>query len=121
MSVSVTAFDGGRTSAAAAQARAQAEALRHQLEDLGRRIRLDVESRVLDLGANRATVELAERNLEAAGENVRVAHDRYREGLIPSSELLDAEAAELRAGLDRTAAASALQVAVANLSRAVGR
>jgi outer membrane protein len=121
VTVSINAFDGGRTSAAAAQARALSEALRHQLEDLVRRIRLDVESRVLDLGVSRATVEVAERNLEAAGENVRVSHDRYREGLIPSSELLDAEAAQLRAGLDRTSAATALQVALANLSRAVGR
>jgi len=110
-----------RTSAAAAQARAQAAAVRHQLEDLERRIRLEVTSRVLDLGTSRATVEVAERNLEAAGESLRVSRDRYHEGLIASFELLDAETALLRAGLDRTTAATQLRLAQASLERAVGR
>ena len=121
VSLSITAFDGGRTSAAAAQARAQAAAVRHQLEDLERRIRLEVTSRVLDLGTSRATVEVAERNLEAAGESLRVSRDRYHEGLIASFELLDAETALLRAGLDRTTAATQLRLAQASLERAVGR
>ena len=121
VSLSITAFDGGRTSAAAAQARAQAAAVRHQLEDLERRIRLEVTSRVLDLGTSRATVEVAERNLEAAGESLRVSRDRYHEGLIASFELLDAETALLRAGLDRTTAATQLRLSQASLERAVGR
>jgi len=121
VSLSIRAFDGGRTSAAAAQARAQAAAVRHQLEDLERRIRLEVTSRVLDLGTSRATVEVAERNLEAAGESLRVSRDRYHEGLIASFELLDAETALLRAGLDRTTAATQLRLAQASLERAVGR
>ncbi len=121
VSLSITAFDGGRTSAAAAQARAQAEAVRRQLEDLERRIRLEVTSRVLDLGTSRATVEVAARNLEAAEENLRVSRDRYHEGLIASFELLDAETALLHAGLDRTSAATQLRLAQASLRRAVGR
>ena len=121
VSLSITAFDGGRTSAAAAQARAQAEAVRHQLADLERRIRLEVTSDVLDLGTSRATVEVAERNLEAAQENLRVSRDRYHEGLIASFELLDAESALLRAGLDRTTAVTQLRLAQASLERAVGR
>ncbi len=121
VSLSIRAFDGGRTSAAAAQARAQAAAVRHQLEDLERRIRLEVTSRVLDLGTSRATVEVAERNLEAAQESLRVSRDRYHEGLIASFELLDAETALLRAGLDRTTAATQLRLAQASLERAVGR
>ncbi len=121
VSLTLTAFDGGRTAAAAAQARAQAESVRRQLEDAERRVRLEVTSRVLDLGAARSGVAVAERNLEAAGENVRVSRDRYREGLVPSSELLDAETALLLAGLDRTSAATALQLARAHLKRAVGR
>jgi outer membrane protein TolC len=60
-------------------------------------------------------------NLDSAHENVRVAHDRYHEGVIPSSELLDAETALLRAGLDRANALAQVRVALANLERAVGR
>jgi outer membrane protein len=121
VNLSLLAFDGGRTSAAVAQARAEAEAARRQLEDLERHVRLDVTSRALDLSTRRAALEVAERNLEAARENVRVSQDRYREGLIPSSELLDAESRLLQSGLSRTRSATELQQARANLDRAVGR
>ena len=47
--------------------------------------------------------------------------DRYREGVIPSSELLDAELAHERAALARTEALAALRLAAAGLDRAVGR
>jgi outer membrane protein len=121
LTLSLTAFDGGRTAAAVAQAQAQAQAARHQLDDLERHIRLEVTTRVLDLATARAAIEVSNRNLEAAKENVRVARDRYEEGVIPSSELLDAETALLHAGLDQTTTATELQVAVANLDRAVVR
>jgi len=64
---------------------------------------------------------VAARNLDAAKENVRVARDRYTEGVIPSTELLDAETALLRASLDQTSSATQVRVALANLDRAVGR
>jgi outer membrane protein TolC len=121
VSVSLQAFDGGRTSAAVAQARAQADAVRRQLGDLERRVRLDVSASALDLASRRAALAVAERNLEAARENVRVSQDRYREGLIPASELLDAESRLLQSGLSRTRSATRLQQARANLDRAVGR
>jgi outer membrane protein TolC len=121
VSLQFTLYDSGRTSAAVEQASAQADAARHQLEDLDRRIRLEVVSRLLDLGAASEGVEVASRNLEAATENRRVSSDRYGEGLIPSSELLDAETALLRSGLDRVEALAQARLAAARLDRAVGR
>lgn len=121
LSVSVTPFDGGRTSAATAQARAQAEALRHQITDLERRVRLEVRARVLDVATAEATVRVADRALEAAKEAVRVERDRYQEGVSASADLLDAETRLLRAGVDRTNAAASVSLARARLDRAVGR
>jgi outer membrane protein TolC len=121
VNLSILAFDGGRAAAAAAEARARAEAARHQIDEMERRVRLDVTTRALDLSTRRAALEVAERNLEAARENVRVSQDRYREGLIPVSEMLDAQSRLLRSGLDRTTSATLLQQARANLDRAVGR
>jgi outer membrane protein TolC len=121
VNVSLRAFDGGRTSAAVAQARAQADAALRRLADFERRVRLDVTASTLDLASRRAALEVAERNLEAARENVRVSQDRYREGLIPVSELLDAQNRLLRSGLERTTSATLLRQARANLDRAVGR
>ena len=62
----------------------------------------------------------AERSVVSAAESRRVAGDRYREGVIPSSELLDAEIAHERAALARTEALAALRLAAAGLDRAVG-
>ncbi|HVT58310.1 MAG TPA: TolC family protein [Thermoanaerobaculia bacterium] len=119
--LSLALFDGGRTAAAAAQLEAQAEASRQLLLDLERRVRLEVTTRLLELSTARQAALVAGRNLEAARENLRVARDRYHEGVIPSSELLDAETALLRSGLDRTSALTQVRVALANLDRALGR
>jgi outer membrane protein len=121
VAVTVRVFDGDRAAAAAAQAAAQADALDRQLEDLKARLRLEVTSRLLDLSSARDALVVAARNLDAAKENVRVARDRYTEGVIPSTELLDAETALLRAGLDQTSASTQVRIALANVDRAVGR
>ena len=121
LNLSLLAFDGGRTSAAVAQARARAEAARRRLEDAQRRVRLEVASRLHLLATSRAALAVAERSVEAAREDVRVSQDRYREGLVPASELLDAQSRLLRAGLDRTRPATQVQQARADLDRAVGR
>jgi outer membrane protein TolC len=114
-------FDWGRTRAARHRAEAQTESLRQRLEDLDRRIRLDVTSRVLEVRSAQAAIPVAERSVESARENLRVASDRYREGLIPSSERLDAEIALQRAELDRAETLARLRLALASLDRAVGR
>jgi outer membrane protein TolC len=119
--VSMRLFDGGRTSAAVARAQAEAEAVKQQLSDLDQRIRLQVTQARLELETAVATVRVSEQGLEAARENHRVAEERYREGVIPSSELLDASVALLRAGLDRTQALAGVRIASAQLDRAVGR
>jgi outer membrane protein TolC len=119
--LSLAVFDGGKTSAAVAQAAAQADAIRRQLDDLDRRIRLEVASRLLDARTARAAVAVASRSLVSAEENRRVSSDRYRAGVGLSSELLDAETGLLRAGLERTAALASLRLALASLDRAAGR
>jgi outer membrane protein TolC len=121
VTVSLRAFDGGRAAAAVAQASAAADALERELEDRRQRLRLEVTARLLDVRTARAALAVTARNLEAARENVKVAKDRYREGVIPSTELLDAETNLLRAGLDQTSAATQLRIALAELDRSVGR
>ncbi|MGE5126291.1 MAG: TolC family protein [Betaproteobacteria bacterium] len=114
-------FAGGRRSAGEARARAQAAAAAAQLRELDRAIRLEVTQRALELRTAEARLAVSSRSVESALENRRVAADRYREGVIPSSELLDAEVAQERAALSRTEALAALRLAAAALERAVGR
>jgi outer membrane protein len=116
-----TVFDGGKRSANEARARAQADATREQLRELDRGIRLEVTEGALELRTAAARLAVAGRSVESAFESRRVAADRYREGVIPSSELLDAEVAHERAVLARTEALATLRLAAAGLDRAVGR
>lgn len=119
--VAWSVFDGGKRSAGEARARAQADAVRAQLDELDRAIRLEVTQRALELRTAEARLAVAERSVVSAAESRRVAADRYREGVIPSSELLDAELAQERAALARTEALATLRLAAAGLDRAVGR
>ena len=121
VNMALSLFDGGRASAGEARARAEAESTRAELADLEERIRLEVLSALLEVENAEASVEVSGRALEAATESHRVAADRYREGVILSSELLDAEVALLRAGLDRTQALAAQHLAAAALNRALAR
>jgi len=114
-------FDGGRTRAQVARTAARTDALRQTREALDRRIRRDVVARSLDLDGAVRAVDVAEASVAAARESLRIARDRYREGVIPSSELLDAETAVLDAELDRAHAAVGVRRARASLDRAVGR
>ena len=119
--LSWSVFDGGKRSASEARARAQADAIREQLRELDRAIRLEITERALELRTAEARLAVAERSVLSAAESQRVAADRYREGVIPSSELLDAELAHGRAALTRTEALATLRLAAAGLDRAVGR
>lgn len=121
ISVNWKVLDGGRASASAAQAQAQADALRAQLSDLESRILLDVTTRRLELDTALAGKVVAQRGIEAARDGVRVALDRYQEGVLSSSELLDAETRLLRAELENTLTEARIQTAMANLTRAAGR
>jgi outer membrane protein TolC len=121
VSLSWSLFDGGRRSAAEARAEAEAEAARQQLREIDRAIRLEVTRRALELRTAEKRLRVAGRAVESAKENQRVAADRYREGLIPSSELLDAEVEFVRAEVSRTEALATLRLAAAGLERAVGK
>ncbi len=121
VSLTWNVFDGGRRSASSARATAEAEAARQQLREIDRGIRLEVTRRVLERRTAEKRVLVSERAVASARENRRVAADRYREGLIPSSELLDAEVDLERAQVSRTEALASLRLATAGLERAVGR
>jgi outer membrane protein TolC len=114
-------WDGGRTEQALARAEARTAALEARLRQLDEAVRQEVTSRRLALRTAVDAIDVAEQNVVSAREGRRVAADRYREGVIPSSELLDAEVALLRAGLDRTEAIARARLALAALERAVGR
>lgn len=121
LSVNWKVLDGGRANAKGAEAQAQADALRAQLKDLESRIRLAVPTRKIELESALAGKVVAQRGIEAARDAVRIARDRYKEGVLSSTELLDAETRLLRAELEATQTQAQIQIARANLTRAMGR
>jgi outer membrane protein TolC len=118
---SLNVWDGGRTDEAVARARAEQAAFEARLRGLKEGVRQEVTARRQELRTALDAIAVAEENVVSARESRRVAADRYREGVIPSSERLDAEVALLRAGLDRTEAIARARLAVAALERALGR
>jgi outer membrane protein TolC len=114
-------YDGGTRNGAADAALAELDATRRRLEELDRAIRTAVVQSYQNLLTARAAIDVSEQAIASARENLRVTRDLYQEGLIPSSERLDAEVAELIAGLELTEARIQAQLARAGLHRAVGQ
>lgn len=121
VNVSWTLWDGGRRAAEHGEAMAAAAALRTRVTEFDRQVTFDVRARTLELESSREAVVAAEDGLRAATEAERVVGERFKAGVLTSTEVLDALVARLRAELDRTRAIAGVRLAEARLERAVGR
>jgi outer membrane protein TolC len=112
-------LDRGRAARiAAAEARAAAAAARARaVED---DVRLEVEAAWHDLRVADHDRDAAREAVEAAAEARRIDADRYASGLLPLTDLLDAETALLRARLAEIASRYAAVVGRVRLARAAG-
>ena len=114
-------WDGGRVKADVAQVAANRRAVDERLADFDTNLAFEVRQRRLDLEAARASIVAAGEEVAAAAEARRVVAERFKAGLVPNIEVLDAQQALLVAELERTRAQAAARLAQARLDRAVGR
>jgi len=114
-------WDGGRTSAEVAQARAVSQAATERLAEFDSQLGVEVRQRALELESAVAAVAAAASGVTAAADARRVVDERYRAGVIANIEVLDAEYALLQAQLDLTRAQATVRMAEAQLTRALGR
>jgi outer membrane protein TolC len=114
-------WDGGRTSAEVAQARAASQAASERLAEFDSQLSVEVRQRALELESAVAAVAAATSGVTAAADARRVVDERYRAGVIANIEVLDAEYALLQAQLDLTRAQATVRMAEAQLTRALGR
>jgi outer membrane protein TolC len=121
LNVSWTLWDGGRRAAEHGEAAATAAALRTRVADFDRQVTFEVRARALELESSRQAVVAAEDGIAAAIEAERVVGERYKAGVLTSTEVLDALVARLQAELDRARAVAGVRLAEARLERAVGR
>lgn len=84
-------FDGGRTRHRANSINRQAKSVSQQHDDLVAVVRLQVRSAWLDVEEARQRLAVTGQAITRADENLRVARDRYKNGIGTNTEVLDAE------------------------------
>jgi outer membrane protein TolC len=114
-------WDGGRVKADAAEVAANQRAVEQRLAEFDSVLDFEVKQRRLDLEASRAAILASTDEVTASAEARRVVSERFKAGLVPNTEVLDAQQALLVAQFDRTRALATARLAQARLDRAVGR
>jgi len=117
--VSVTLYDRDRTGEKK-QLAAQLERLNDQLEDLARGIEQDIRKAVLDLESTEQQVSVTQAALALAREELKLAEDRFRNGLTDNIEVVTAQDALAAAQDDGITALARHADAGAALARALG-
>jgi outer membrane protein len=113
-------FSGKQTEAQVAVAKAEfAEQKQHQRK-LTLAINLEVEKAKLAIEQAQQRLQVTEKMVELAEENANLHRERFKEGLLLSSELIDVENRLTDAKVRRTHARAAKRIAIADLRRAVG-
>lgn len=97
LNLDIPLFDGGVSRAQARQAEEAALQLGKMVEQQERAVLLELEELAGTLQQRWKAIEVAEVNVAQASEALRVAELRYQNGISTNVELLDAQAAELRA------------------------
>jgi outer membrane protein len=121
VNVSWLLWDGGRRRAQQAEAVAASQAVRARVADFDRQVTFEVQQRRLELDSSRAAIDASADGVRSAVEAQRVVIERFRAGVVTSTDVLDAEQAVLAAELDLTRSRVNARVAEARLARAVGK
>jgi outer membrane protein TolC len=121
VNVSWLLWDGGRRRAQQAEAVAASQAVRARVADFDRQVTFEVQQRRLELDNSRAAIDAAGDGVRSAVEAQRVVTERFRAGVVTSTDVLDAEQAVLVAELDLTRSRVNARVAEARLARAIGK
>ena len=84
-------FDGGITHHRGGELQRQAAALQAQFDNYHQLIELQVTQAWLNLGETQQRIKALGQVLEQSAENLKMTQNRYREGLVSSSEVLEAQ------------------------------
>jgi outer membrane protein len=118
--VTLPILDGWRHEGRRAEQEAAARAADIRAHDLAQEIAAEVDAAFLDIGAAQAQSGIAAEGLRLAEQELSQARERFRAGVAGNIEVIDAQAALVRArdgDIDARYAAAAARVA---LARAVG-
>lgn len=102
------------------QAQAQLAQAREGLSMMKDGITLEVTQSYLAIQKAKEREAVSRRGVAQAEENYRIMNGKYAQGLVANSELLDAEVALLQARLNLAQSSVDYELAIAQLSKAVG-
>lgn len=121
LSISVPIFQGFARQQQVEAAQAQLGDSEYLLREQEIALQADVSIRLAQLETAHRSVELEERNQDYADEQLRLAREQYRVGLIPFLDLMEAETVKIQADRDRLNAIYAYHDALTNLEAVVGQ
>lgn len=121
LSISVPIFQGFARQQQLEAAQARLDDSEYQLREQELALQADVAIRLAQLETAFRSVELEERNQSYADEQLRLAREQYRVGLIPFLDLVEAETVKVQADRDLLTAVYAYHDALTNLEAVVGQ
>lgn len=113
-------FQGGAKRAALSRERAVGERMAALKQAAQSAVRLEVRQAYYDQDSNRQQVDVARAAISQAQESLRIIQNRYDNGLLTITDLLNAEEASRRSQADYWQAVYQLQISYANLELACG-
>lgn len=103
----------------------QAEATLAQAVDgvgiLKDNITLEVTQNYLNMSQSKRKIEISQLTIKQADENMRITADKFKNGLAMSSEVIDAETAQLTAKINYTNSIVDYELAKARLDKSIGK
>jgi outer membrane protein len=113
-------FQGGLTNGRVGEARANLLAIEAQRDSLKQSILLEVNQAFADIEGAAARVEVMEKTLQKARENLGIVQGRYKAGVGPYIEVTDAQLSLVNSETDRIKALYDYHLAIAQLLNAMG-
>jgi outer membrane protein TolC len=120
LSLSFDIWNWWQTGYQANQAQAQLAQAQEGLSMMKDGVMLEVTQSYLGVNQFKERKAVSEQGVRQAEENYRITNDKYKKGLTPNSELLDAEVALLQAKLNLTQSLVDYELSIARLSKAIG-
>ena len=101
-------------------AKAEANIARYKLEDIKEKVELQVTQNSYKVNESTKKLALAEKNMEKAEENLRSAQIGFQEGVLTTTNVLEAQTAWLQAQSEKIDAQIDLRLSEVYLSKALG-
>ena len=83
-------------------------------------VTLEVTQNYLSVKQNKMKIDISEMGVKQAQENMRITSERFKQGIVTSSDVIDAEVALLQAKTSYTNSLVDYELAKAKLNKSLG-